>query len=177
MRRRYWYHVTTDYRGPEFFSELRLPRHSSLNEAKTPRLCVCPTIAGCFAARMFEFHKHCFVYKTEKPYRGVKPRNVWDQLITRERWIVEPVRMVHVANINGLTAWRMQNPILWYHKETGKNSGLLVRLAQYIIAVDAIGGPQWELNFVERARRRWGMENPKAWILRHVHEILQKQDA
>lgn len=101
-RKRLWYHCTQDDHGDQWTAERRPPRIMGSNEPPTPRLCVAPTLAGCFTASLFCRHgRSVQVYQTASPRSGIKPgRNlVNDCWLTREHWLVPPVQMVKVRVI------------------------------------------------------------------------------
>jgi len=97
MKPRHWWHCTEVNHGPSFTSKLLTPPNKGHIEPTTPRLCVGPSVAACFAARFFWHHTYC--YRTAQPCRAVKPKGTWDAIITGERWIVHPVRLELVTTV------------------------------------------------------------------------------
>jgi len=174
MRPKHFYHVSSQWLGNEFQPILRTPSDMAKKEPPTPRLCVCPTIAACFAARLMASHRTAYVYKTAKPYRGIAPRSVWDQIITGEKWLIPPVKLIHVANINALTVDKIQSAVIYYHKITKQNSGHLVRLAQYARANEIIGGPEWEERLINRWLRRFDIFDPERFLIMKAMEYRRK---
>lgn len=164
MLKRHWWHCTSDYHGESFVAIRRQPKHKSEREPTTPRLCVSPTIAECFSAVLFADGKPVYCYRTESPRKAVAPKDVWDQVITRERWLIPPVAMVLVKTIPTIDVERSQAAIRMYHKCTRKNSSLNVRVAQLAIAAEILG-TDW---VKERARRCCsivGIVDPEDFLL------------
>lgn len=97
-RHRHWIHIADQYHGDRWTAERMTPRNIGTNEPKTPRLYVASSITRCLAARYFA--RDAFVYRTTRERSAINPgRRVWDQLITREHWIVPPVEMEMVGVI------------------------------------------------------------------------------
>ena len=165
MRPKHFYHCSSKWLGELFEPKRSTPNMISSREPSTPRLCVCPTIAGCFAARMFDHHRPVFVYRTVKPYRGIHPRDVWDQIATDEHWLIPPVRLIHVATINALHVDEIQRAALRYHVVTRKASSLHNRVAQRAIAYRVVGGPKWEGQLLDRFKRTCEINDPEEFLV------------
>lgn len=164
MKRRHWYHCSSEFLGESFTAERRPPRHMAQREPPTPRLCVAPSVAECFAAVLFGDCKPVYAYRTESPRRAVAPRGVWDECVTRERWLIPPVRMILERVIEADEVARAQTAVRLYHEATRKNSSLNVRVAQLAIASEVLGS--------ERERRRArhccdvvGIEDGESYLL------------
>jgi hypothetical protein len=125
--KRIWYHCSQIYNGNEFTVINKVPFRSE-KEPLVPRLCVCPTIALCFTARLFKYDQAVFVYKSAKKYNGIKPYNVWDQPITRERWLIYPCRMIFEKQIPAETVRKCCLELAYYHRDGKKNSSFKIRL-------------------------------------------------
>lgn len=147
--KRYWWHCTSNYYGELWTAERRCPRHRADGEPDTPRLCVCPTIAECFAAVLFSRSRPVYCYRSEKRCHGVSPKNVWDSAITREAWLIPPVNMVLAKTIASIDVQAAQEFVRLYHESTGKNSTIKVRIAQLMCAANVIGDDRIR----ERAQR------------------------
>lgn len=134
-RKQYHYHVSA--KRLDYLDVKRaLPMCPSQNEPDVPRLCVCPSVPGCFAARVFTKRKDLYVYRTLKKTKGIKPYRVWDAVITGERWLIPPMRLERIATIDREDVARIQCysvPILW----TGAD--IQIRTAQLAIAWDVLG--------------------------------------
>lgn len=174
-RRRHWYHCSSRNHGPEFTAIRRPPLHASCKEPPVPRLCVCRSIAGCFAAAIFDDEQPVYVYKTERPRRAVRPRGVWDQIVTQEMWLVPPVRMVLVAIINGLTVRLAQGDVRNYHQRTGLRSDLWVRIAQFSIAVEVLRAPHVDVDWAARCRKIASIDDPRGYLLDQTLNQIAKQ--
>ena len=91
--RKAFYHISERFLREQFVAARQAPAYNDqIPDAPTPRLCVCPTIAGCFSARLCCGHRDIFVYKTP-PRRTIKPVKVYDAILTQERWIIPPVTL------------------------------------------------------------------------------------
>jgi hypothetical protein len=90
----YFYHVTDN---SNWANEIRLkPRITSRcdqNEPEVFRICVCPTVVGCFMAACYTEGYHR-VYRTKRKVSSVKPYDVYDAEVTGERWLLEPTDFV-----------------------------------------------------------------------------------
>jgi hypothetical protein len=164
MRRRHWYHCSSIDHGDRWVAVRRTPVRPAREEPPVPRLCVCKTIPACFAAVLF-LRGPIHVYRTANPRRAVKPRGVWDQFITGERWLIPPVEMVRVATINTLTLRRVQGLIRRFHEQTGQCSDIRLRVAQYAIAVEVLGGEPWERRLLAAWSRSCGFDDPRRYVL------------
>jgi hypothetical protein len=164
-KRRHWYHCSSTNHGPTWVAGRRSPSAPSEKEPAVPRLCVCPTIPACFAARLFDRDLDVYVYRTEKPQRSVTPKDVWDQVITGERWLVPPVSMVRVDVIDRITNGKINEAIRAYHVITKGNSSCGLRVAQYARAVEVLGGTKRELRLVAKMRELWEIDDPETYIL------------
>lgn len=138
IMRRYWWHCTAEYHGATWIAERRCPKNCSRWEPKTPRLCVAPTIAECFAAVLFPVDRSVYCYRSEKKYNGVTPKGVWDAVITREAWLIPPVRMLLVRTVAAPDVVRSQEFVRMYHTLTRKTSSLRVRVSQLMCAAVAL---------------------------------------
>lgn len=147
--KRYWWHCTSDYHGESWTAVRRPPKHRSVREPDTPRLCVAPTIAECFSAVLFNENKPVYCYRTAKKCRGVSPKNVWDSVVTREAWLIPPVQMVLARTIPTVDAQSAQEFVRLYHRLTRRNSSLRIRVAQLMCAASVLG----ESAIRDRAKR------------------------
>jgi hypothetical protein len=139
---RHWYHCTADDHGPRFVADRRWPKDTNRDarEPLTPRLCVGPSVPACLAAVLFvAFRRPVFVYRTEAPRRANRPVGVWDEVVTRERWIVPPAPMVLVDVVDEDAVEAAQAAVWYYHHRSKQNSDLRVRVAQLALAVEAVG--------------------------------------
>lgn len=134
MKRRHWFHCTENYPGPEFIARRIIPPFAGSNEAPVPRLCVAETVARCFAAR--HFTSKVFVYRTEAPKRVIIPNynQVPDVSLTGERWLIPPVKMILIDEIDGTYARQI---CFEFVQHVNKNlcASLLARCEMYAQAV------------------------------------------
>lgn len=170
--RRFWFHCSAVSHGKEWEAVRRCPRVPDA-EPKTPRLCVAESIAQCFAATVFCHGGPVYVYVNERPRRAVTPRGVWDAIITHERWLIPPVRMVLARIIDPETVLTAQKEILQFHREACQMSDHWLRIAQYAIALDVLGGKPWEHRFVTSALTRLKMGEPREYIEKRMASALQ----
>ena len=135
-RRRRWFHCTEDCHGRTWTVGRTAPRIMGPNEPTTPRLCVSPTIAGCLAARLW-FGCDIKVYRTTSMRSGVRPRGVWDALITGEHWLIPPVTMELYSVIPGVAVERHAG---WVEADIRKEgcATLRIRARQYIAFVEML---------------------------------------
>lgn len=170
--RRFWFHCSAHSHGKEWQAVRMCPRVPD-GEPRTPRLCVAESIAGCFAATVFCHGGPVYVYCNERPRRAVTPRGVWDSCITQERWLIPPVRMVLARIIDPETVIDAQRDILQFHREACQMSDHWLRIAQYAIALDVLGGGQWEVKFITNALHRLNMGEPREYIRSRMASALQ----
>lgn len=136
--KRTWFHCSASYLGDSFAVLRRTPRHMATGEPPTPRLCVAPSIACCFASVLFRTGSPVYSYRTRKPSRGIAPRGVWDAVITGERWLIPPTTLVLHRVIPIEDVEKAQFAVRWYHS-SGRSSSLRVRVAQLAIAATVLG--------------------------------------
>lgn len=111
-------------------------------EPSTPRLCVCSTVAPCFVARLFarptttkvntrdRFPVH--IYRTKEKRNGIRPKQVWDEVLTDERWLIPPTTMIKVGEVPPDIVYQIQLPVIRYHIITGEKSSVRIRVATYL---------------------------------------------
>lgn len=136
MRPKHWYHCSETYHGTEFVADRRVPSHYDPREPEVPRLCVCINVARCFAARLFS--NQVYVYRTAKPRRANRAI-CWDQLVTRERWLVPPAPMVLVDTVPAEQVFMCTELTRQYHHATRKKSDICTRLCQLWISATSLG--------------------------------------
>lgn len=124
-----YYHCSTINHGQILVIKKQCPRLKADKETHTPRLCVAPTIAACFAARIFN-HGPVYVYKTIKPVNAVKPINVWDQCITKERWLIEGTLNLYTIISNHICEEAYTSLKILYQIKKMRSS-LRIRACQY----------------------------------------------
>jgi hypothetical protein len=171
MNARFWFHCSNDDNGERW--SLRPRRPSPLRygvaEPLTPRLCVAPTIASCFAATLFDMDKPVYVYRTATTRRGVKPVKVWDQPITGERWIVDRVEMVRIETISAALADQVNDPIRFYHmRQPNKGTGVKLRVAQLAHAINVLGdkrSSRLEKQWLAKWLKRLGIVDAEEYII------------
>lgn len=96
----FYYHVTTnDCWDHSVWLKPRITNRADCDEPTVPRICVCPTVAGCFIAACYtEGYKR--VYRTRRKVWAVEPYNVYDAKITGEMWLLEPTEFVQVHDFS-----------------------------------------------------------------------------
>lgn len=139
-KRKKWFHCTEDFHGEIWTAKRHVPEVADSKEPPTPRLCVGPTIASCFGARLFE--GDVFVYQTV-PRKANEPRGVWDSFMTREKWIVPPVDLNLHSVIPAQTVDRVNWCIRLFHEETGRQATLTLRFAHALLLIKEFG-TKWE---------------------------------
>lgn len=158
-RKRTYYHCTEADRGDEWRCDLLAPSRSP-KEPPTPRLCVCPTVAGCFAARLFRpvavhvYAVHC---------RGVRPpKSVWDRDVTGERWVVHRAVLRRERTVPAYQVARIVGLIREYHLLTRQKSTLKLRVAQYAIAAAVLGDDE---RWARKMCRIVGVDDPELFVI------------
>ena len=102
---------------------------------------------------------------------------MWDQVVTREHWLIPPVRMVLVDTIPPDKAESAQCAIRLYHAETRRNADLWLRVAQYAVAFDVLGGSDRERAVVQRFRAVANIDDPEQFILaKAITELERRRD-
>lgn len=153
-RRRHFYHCTDQNRGDTWTAARVPPIFIGDSEPDTPRLCVCRTVAGCFAARLFA-KTDVYVYKTAIKRSGIKPVRVFDSLITGERWIIPPVEMVFVRKIPAELVADMTEDARAYVMQHRRGLPPRQRINAYakilpILKAIGVKVPRWEEHFVTK---------------------------
>lgn len=173
MKPEHWLHCSQRDHGERWTAERIAPIRWSSKEPPVPRLCVAPTVATCFAAAVF-LRGPVHVYRTAKPRRAVAPRGVWDECITRERWLIPPVEMIRIQTIDAETARLAQDEIVAYHTLTKGNSDLFLRAAQYAIVAEVLGCDEQERRWVRRVLQVTQIKDPRDYITERLLSRLQK---
>lgn len=163
MRQRVWYHCTQTESALTVDVQRRKPSCIGAAEPPTPRLCVAPTLGGCFAARLFDCSKPVHVYVCK--CRAIRPRSVWDAPLTGERWVIPPMTLWWHALLGPALVMQAQWLSYEYHRVSGKPSDLRMRLCQYALALAVLGGPRWEREFVEACLKRRNIACPLEYVL------------
>lgn len=175
MKRQHWFHCSRWDHGETFVARKRVPHTTAEKESPVPRLCVAPTVAACFSSMLF-IGGPVSVYRTSKPCRGVMPRGVWDQVVTRERWLIPPVEMIRVRIIDAATVAKAQQDIVTFHRMANSRSDLWLRVAQYAIAADVFGADEPEQRHIRRAVRITKIGDPQDYIIGRLLSSLQNGD-
>lgn len=162
--RRHWYHCSSTFLGDAFEAKRRPPLHFDRREPPTPRLCVAPSIAECFAAVLFSVGKPVYVYRTEKQRRAVTPRAVWDAVVTREGWLIPPVRMILDRVIAADDVDKAQTAVRLYHLENRRRSSLKTRVSQFAIAAELFGS-EWLRRRARRCCEIVGIQDAEGFLL------------
>lgn len=143
------FHVTQQDVGPVLTVDRRTPLWPSEKEPATPRLCACPIVWQCTAARLLNRSEPAFVYRTDA--RGVKPKAVWDAFLTDERWLL-PGHKLHLCQVIGAKLveacqWRARRHVLAKRK-----ADFRLRLLCMDDACEALGErkPRWLTESIER---------------------------
>lgn len=168
MKARFWFHCSSLDHGQRFVAFRKTPRHPAASEPPVPRLCVCSTVAACFASVLFPCGRPVHVYRTTRPRRSVAPRGVWDQAITGERWLIPPVELVKVETLPVDLVREAVLEISLYHDVTRKPSSRSLRIAEYARVIEVLG-PRYttraEANLIRTWCQRHGIVDPGRWIL------------
>jgi hypothetical protein len=172
--KRRWFHCSSRWLGGRFRAEMRAPIIRGPKEPVTPRICVCPTLAGCFSAVLFVAGP-VYVYRTVKAISGVKPVRVFDELVTWEKWIVHPAEFEAVQCIPAAVVLRAQQAIDLWHRETHLSSSLKLKVCQRAIACRVLGGPEWEADLCARWMKTCGIDDPEDFVLRCTVSVVNPE--
>lgn len=150
MTPKYFYHCTTEYVGSTLTVHRRKPKYAADGEPAVPRLCVCPSIAECFAARLFQEASPVYCYRTRKLVRGIAPYSTWDACITRERWLIPPMQLSLVCTVPAQISIAAQEAVRLYHRKTRRKSSWKLRLMQLLEAAEVLS--RWNANTIDIRR-------------------------
>lgn len=138
-RKQFLYHVSHE-RLETLTVRRQVPVIADKREPATPRLCACPAVPNCVAAaNLVSSKKPVHVYRTPKPVRGITPKDVWDGVITDERWLIPPMELEHFATIGVSEVAAILEPVFWFIRITAKNVGIKGRIAVQLLAWDVLG--------------------------------------
>ena len=97
---RYYYHVTEQKWSDKVILTPKIDGpNRDINEPKTPRICVCPTIEQCFVAIYFKDDPKWYIYRTEKKEIATYSRNISDSYITGEQWLRKKTIFIKIGSI------------------------------------------------------------------------------
>ena len=115
------YHISTKYLGKTVTFSPRKPLSMADGEPDTLRICVCPTLGGCYRAcqvlepynlmgnnGFIEAH-HVYRAEVDKTYPA---KQVTDAKYTGERWLLQPIVFTHVCKIPRIK-WKTINKVNW----------------------------------------------------------------
>lgn len=103
LKPKFYYHLTQK----EWPERITLsPRedgdHRAEHEPVISRTCVAPTIEGCLVAlgSCLSTYRTINIYRTVTKVQARTPYRVDDSFITKEKWIVKPIRFMKIGIIN-----------------------------------------------------------------------------
>jgi hypothetical protein len=118
---------------------------------------------------MFHKWRPVYVYRTIKPTRGIAPRDVWDAVITGERWIIPPATLEKVATIEAAVVRlanvhlvRRINATLAEGREF--NATVRLRLCQFAVYTKVLPSLDSEQQFLRIALSKFNIDNPMDFI-------------
>jgi len=106
QKRSFYYHVTRENMGSKIVLSPRAIRCCDTREPDLDRICVSPTISGCFAAISIGSGEYN-VYRTKDRVLAHIPKRVADVSVTREKWLLEPTEFVRVCKIPKTTVYQL----------------------------------------------------------------------
>lgn len=99
--KRFWYHCTTKNYGKKVhFFPLDDGKNRGSGEPNTARTCVGPKISNCLVALPYFAGRRIYVYRTARRIFAYHPFNVDDSIVTREKWITQPVVLIRLTTLN-----------------------------------------------------------------------------
>jgi len=96
---KFYYHVTSLNLGKNKLFKPKRILGCDCREPDLERICVAPTISGCFAAIYVDGRKYN-VYRTKKKVKAHLTYNVYDVRATGEKWLLSPTDFVLVASVD-----------------------------------------------------------------------------
>lgn len=103
VKPKFYYHITQK-KWPERVK--LIPRsegeHRLDNEPLIERICVSPTIEGCLVAlgSCLLLSRPIYIYRTIKKVSVKNPYRVLDSHVTKEKWIIKPIKFMKIGKIN-----------------------------------------------------------------------------
>lgn len=97
------YHLSDKYLGKRPTLVPRVPVNRDSTEPDTPRICVAPTLVGCYkslialmdlANRFPAMHVYC-----AESDKSVPAKKVYDARVTQERWLLEATQFQHLGKM------------------------------------------------------------------------------
>lgn len=96
----YFYHVTDNSLWGDLIRlEPRVTYRCDPREPEVSRICVCPTVVGCFMGACYS-EGYSRVYRTKRKVWCVEPYNVYDSKVTDEKWLLEPTEFVLIHDFS-----------------------------------------------------------------------------
>ncbi len=95
----YFYHVTPRSLGKSYTFKPKDIMGCDYREPDIKRVCVAPTISGCFAA-IHTGYGNYNVYRTKRKVKAYITYNVADVGVTREKWLLSPTEFIKVGTIS-----------------------------------------------------------------------------
>ena len=76
--------------------------HRSDDEPEVCRTCVAPTVEGCLIAlgQCLYGCREVSIYRTVNKVKARNPYQVYDSYLTKEKWLMKPIRFMKVGFIN-----------------------------------------------------------------------------
>lgn len=136
-RKRFFYHLTDVDHGPVLRTTKRPPKYRAESEPDVPRICVAACIPDCLAAKLMRLDCKVWVYRTDRPIKGVKPFRLWDAFLTEEHWMWHPASLTRIDYLEPEIVSRAQLPLHRFHAH-GWDAGYKVRIAGLKLAWDAM---------------------------------------
>ena len=99
----YYYHVTQKKWPNKIILSPKIKGdHRSPDEPLIARTCVSPTIEGCLVALGYclSLRKKVYIYRTENKVLAENPYNVFDSYITKEKWLIKPIKFKKIGILN-----------------------------------------------------------------------------
>lgn len=99
--KRFWYHCTEKNYGKKVkFLPLDDGKNRGDGEPLIARTCVGPKLSNCLVALPYFTGRRIYVYRTLKRVFAYHPFDVSDSIVTREKWITQPVTLIRLTTLN-----------------------------------------------------------------------------
>lgn len=176
-RKRFFYHLSDVDHGPTLKTTKRPPKCRAESEPDVPRLCVAPHIPDCLAAKLMRLDRTVWIYRTDRPIKGVKPFKLWDEILTGERWMWHPASVVKIGSLTPDQIVRVQQPLHRFHGH-GWDAGYKVRIAGLKLAWDALRAlhpNKWRERFVDSLAEKFLKMPPDEFLVQECDRRYQKR--
>ena len=100
--KRFYYHITNEYLGNKIvtLSPRKFSPSRPVEEPKLSRLCVAPSVPHCLVSIAMCGESKIHIYRTFNKVQAYYPYGVVDSHVTKEKWILFPIKFILVKEIS-----------------------------------------------------------------------------